>query len=121
MIRMRQILLTGLLVSGAFLAGCEGRRRLSYSGGYYWSDGLYPHSTYQRPTHLHTPSSTVYVGSGSLYYPGTITHTRIYSYPRVYRPMTIHRGYPYSGHYRPPVSHPRPQGHSRGPGSRGRR
>ena len=108
MTRVRQILLTGLLVliavSVALLAGCDRRRGLSYSGS-YWPGGSYPHSTSYHPTQLYSPPRTVYIGSGSLYYPGTISHTRIRSYPRVYRPLTISRGSRYSSHRSHRTSH----------------
>ncbi len=102
MTHVRQILLTSLLVltavSVVFLVGCDGQNRLSF-GGSYRSGGSYPHSTsYYRPTQVYSPSRTVYTSGGSLYYPGTISRTHIRSYPRIYRPLTTHRGSRYSGH-----------------------
>lgn len=129
MTRVRQILPTALLVltavSAGLLAGCDRRQSLSYSGS-YWSGGSYPRLAYHRPTQLYSPARTVYIGSGSLYYPGRISHTRIRSYPRVYRPLVTRRGYRYGGRRRAPTSrrtHPyRRSGHSGGShGTRGHR
>ena len=115
MTRVRKILITSLVVltanSAALLAGCDRRHSLSYSGD-YGSGGSYLRSTSYHPAQVYSPSRTVYISSGSLYYPGTISYTRIQSYPKVYRPLVIRRGYPYIGRHSS-------SGHSRG--SRGHR
>ena len=123
MTHMRQILPTALLVltavSAGLLAGCDRRQSFGY-GGSYWSGGSYPRLAYHRPTQLYSPPRTVYIGSGSLYYQRTISHTRIRSYPRVYRPLVTRRGYRYGGRRRAPTGR-RTQHYRRSGGSHGTR
>ena len=127
MTRVRKILITALLVltanSAALLAGCDRRQSLGYASvGYGWSGGSYPRSTSYRPTQLYSPPRTVYIGTGIPYYTGTISYTRIQSYPKVYRPIVIRRDSRYSGRRSAPTGHTThhpSSGHSTGHGSSG--